>query len=98
MLEYFFPLFHYTMLIRFNAIMQLLYFLLFLPPEINVTIPQFDGTSLVSLTRSTQSHTNQQKLAPAFLRPDHIGLNFTTAELNGLLLWIAMVNLDLKDK
>lgn len=26
MLEYFFPLFHYTMLIRFNAIMQLLYF------------------------------------------------------------------------
>ncbi|CAB3249782.1 unnamed protein product [Arctia plantaginis] len=58
--------------------------------KINVTIPQFDGTSLVSLTRSPTSLTNQQKLAPTFLRPDHISLNFTTAELNGLLLWIAM--------
>ncbi|XP_075992053.1 eyes shut [Anticarsia gemmatalis] len=58
--------------------------------KINITIPQFDGSSLVSLTRSAASHTNQQKLAPAPLRPSHIALNFTTAEPNGLLLWIVM--------
>ncbi|KAH9640922.1 hypothetical protein HF086_015617 [Spodoptera exigua] len=61
--------------------------------EIDIKIPQFDGTSLVSLGRqSTSSHTNQQRIAPTLSRPSYVALNFTTAEPNGLLLWIEMGN------
>ncbi|PZC83323.1 hypothetical protein B5X24_HaOG208087 [Helicoverpa armigera] len=59
--------------------------------KIEIKIPQFDGTSLVSLGRQpAASHTNQQRIAPSLVRPNYIGLNFTTGEPNGLLVWIDM--------
>ncbi|CAH1645076.1 unnamed protein product [Spodoptera littoralis] len=65
----------------------------FCDQKIDIKIPQFDGTSLVSLGRqSAMVHTNQQRIAPTLTRPSYVALNFTTAEPNGLLVWIEMGN------
>ncbi|XP_026738324.1 protein eyes shut-like [Trichoplusia ni] len=64
---------------------------LFCDTKINVTIPQFDGTSLVSLgRRAASTHTNHQRVAPSLAKPNYMTLNFTTPEPNGLLMWILM--------
>ncbi|KPJ20882.1 Protein eyes shut [Papilio machaon] len=53
---------------------------------INITIPQFGGDSLLSIP-TRQSRSREQRLAAI---STHLALNFTTAEPNGLLLWIDM--------
>ncbi|XP_062524089.1 protein eyes shut [Bombyx mori] len=55
--------------------------------KINISIPQFDGTSLISLSRQLTRRDNEQRLFSGYTRPDHVSLNFTTAEYDGLLLW-----------
>ncbi|CAH2066331.1 unnamed protein product, partial [Iphiclides podalirius] len=56
--------------------------------QINVTVPQFDGDSLLSLgRRSLRDHAGGQRLSST---PNYVALNFTTSETNGLLLWIEM--------
>ncbi|XP_052757873.1 protein eyes shut [Galleria mellonella] len=57
--------------------------------RINITVPQFNGESLMSLgRRSASRHSGQQRVV--LQRPDYLTLNFTTAEPNGLLVWLAM--------
>ncbi|CAG4968549.1 unnamed protein product [Colias eurytheme] len=55
--------------------------------EITVTIPQFDGDAMLSLTRPPSGRTEQLTLPAA---PGYIAFNFTTAEPSGLLLWMNM--------
>ncbi|CAH0726520.1 unnamed protein product, partial [Brenthis ino] len=56
--------------------------------RINITVPQFDGDAMLSLTRSHSGH--QQRLSSAPTRPSYIAFNFTTSDPNGLMLWINM--------
>ncbi|CAG5056620.1 unnamed protein product [Parnassius apollo] len=56
--------------------------------EINVTIPQFDGDSLLAMgKRHVNRHVGEQRLTSV---PTYLTLNFTTSEPDGLLLWIDM--------
>ncbi|XP_046961262.1 protein eyes shut-like [Vanessa cardui] len=57
--------------------------------HINVSIPQFDGDALLSVSRAAPARAGQRLRAPA-AAPARVSLNFTTAEPNGLLLWINM--------
>nr|XP_026487801.1 protein eyes shut [Vanessa tameamea] len=57
--------------------------------HINVTIPQFDGEALLSVSRGPSARSGQ-RLSSAASTPSRVSLNFTTAEPNGLLLWINM--------
>ncbi|KAI5632808.1 EGF-like domain-containing protein [Phthorimaea operculella] len=58
--------------------------------RINVTIPQFNGDSLLSVWRAPSlGHAGKQRLGPV-TRPSCIALNFTTAQPSGLLLWADM--------
>ncbi|XP_041979297.1 protein eyes shut [Aricia agestis] len=50
--------------------------------HVNVSTPQFDGAAMLSLTRAAR-RSGQLAAAPA-----RIAFNFTTAEPDGLLLWI----------
>ncbi|XP_047544611.1 protein eyes shut [Vanessa atalanta] len=59
--------------------------------DINVTIPQFDGEALLSVSRAPSARSGQ-RLSSAASTPSRVSLNFTTAEPNGLLLWINMGN------
>ncbi|XP_059059426.1 protein eyes shut [Achroia grisella] len=57
--------------------------------RINITIPQFSGESFMSLGRGSASrYSGKQRVV--LQRPDYLTLNFTTAELNGLLVWLVM--------
>ncbi|XP_045769800.1 protein eyes shut [Maniola jurtina] len=57
--------------------------------HINITIPQFDGEAMMSLSRVVPGR-NEQRLSSAPSRPSYLALNFTTADPNGLLFWINM--------
>ncbi|KAJ0181687.1 hypothetical protein K1T71_002409 [Dendrolimus kikuchii] len=61
--------------------------------HINVSIPHFDGSSLLSLGRQSDQgkQSNEQRLS-TLLNFDYITLNFTTAEPNGLMVWTSLDN------
>lgn len=60
---------------------------------INITVPQFNGDAMLSLTRSHSGH--QQRLSSAPTRPSYVAFNFSTSDPNGLILWINMVSFNM---
>ncbi|CAH2104876.1 unnamed protein product [Euphydryas editha] len=56
--------------------------------HVNVSIPQFDGQALLWATRAANERPAQPVQAP----PSRLSLSFTTAEPDGLLLWVTRGN------
>ncbi|VVC99473.1 unnamed protein product, partial [Leptidea sinapis] len=56
--------------------------------DITISVPQFDGDAMISLSRSIAGRNEDMTTLPKV--PNYLALNFTTAEPNGLLIWIKM--------
>ncbi|XP_050675437.1 protein eyes shut [Leptidea sinapis] len=56
--------------------------------NITISVPQFDGDAMISLSRSIAGRNEDMTTLPKV--PNYLALNFTTAEPNGLLIWIKM--------
>ncbi|CAF4870332.1 unnamed protein product [Pieris macdunnoughi] len=59
--------------------------------NVTISIPQFDGDAMISLSRPASSISGQ-RLSTLPMKPSYIAFNFSTADPSGLLLWINMGN------
>ncbi|KAL4715118.1 hypothetical protein ACJJTC_012165 [Scirpophaga incertulas] len=58
--------------------------------KINITIPQFNGDAFLTMGRLAGNKQTEEQRVAIVPKPEYVALNFSTAEPDGLILWINM--------